>query len=245
MNTADTRQVNNAIITGNLIRLIYLIKKFGITNYDNALIISVKYGHLHVIRYLVEDCGTDVNIEEDSILYYSVVIGRFDIIQYLIGHGLRIHDLPMHDIGIALSECIAGRHIKVFKYLVMHGAALDIAIRISIEYGELELIEYLLERGAALDVALAASIEVGNLELVKYIVGRGADVHSIHKTTIQHMAIRGRPTIINYLNEQGAGIYTNVKKTKLVIFNDLIEQLTNINTDDAPQRNPKKRRCMN
>ena len=85
--------------------------------------IATFYGHIDIIKYLVE-CGADIETKDNdgnTPLYSSSYKGRLDVVKYLISVGVDIEsknnydDTPLHIASVRY-------HIKIVEYLLSKGA---------------------------------------------------------------------------------------------------------------------------
>lgn len=78
--------------------------------YDNSLPFAARNGHLHVVRYLLEECGADIHFENDWPLQLACQNGHLPVVKYLIERGA---------IPTGQSICLAAKyeHYDVVKYL--------------------------------------------------------------------------------------------------------------------------------
>jgi hypothetical protein len=62
-------------------------------NYNNYSVLgdASRYNQLEIVKYLIEDMGVDVNINDDYALKNAVINGRTDITEYLIDKGANVN----------------------------------------------------------------------------------------------------------------------------------------------------------
>ncbi len=124
-------QLINSIILGDLSELKRLHKEenLDITIYDNkALILATTFGHLDMIKYLVEN-GANIKVQNNIVLNEAVRKGRLDIIKYLMEQGI---DITVDD-NKALYWAASYNHAEIVKYLLENSATTtneDIILRI-------------------------------------------------------------------------------------------------------------------
>ena len=168
-------QVFNAAKDGNLseiIRLLGTCSKQEInevvdskTNGATPLMIASRYGHLDIVKYLIENCETDVEcggsvvfdgetIEGAPPLWCAAAAGYFQVVQFLVLHGAKVNNTTITNSTPLRAACFDG-HIKIVKYLIEEGADIEIANRhghtclmIACYKGHYEIVKYLIEKNA-------------------------------------------------------------------------------------------------
>jgi len=81
---------------------------------DNALCLSAQYGHLKVVKYLVEECGADVHAHDEYTLRWAAWKGHLDVVKYVVEEcGADVHARDDY----ALRKAAWNEHLKVVKYL--------------------------------------------------------------------------------------------------------------------------------
>jgi len=171
---------------------------------DNALEYASRFGHLSVVKYLVEK-GADMKAINRALMI-ACYRGHLPVTQYLVEQGADIHGHLL----IRASEC---GHLSIVQYLLHKGANIHAmggsALHKACQYGRLSVVKYLVEQGADMYskyTSLAIASEVGHLSVVKYLVEQH---HApITKAGIDHALSCARRRINNpvvqYLKEKGA-----------------------------------------
>ena len=131
---------------GNLEDIIFLMNE----GYDknNILIWLSRFGHLEIVKYLVEKCGADVRSNNDYAVRRASMYGHLEVVKYLIedgGANARAED-------DCAARCASQHgHLKVVKYLVGKCGA-DVRVNsnftvwlASVRY-HFEMIKYLVEK---------------------------------------------------------------------------------------------------
>jgi len=132
--------VDEAVRYGNLKLIKYLIELkywtvarhfflpynaiIGGVDYINILLISIDNGHLHIIKYFIEDHSVNVNIDHSLLLHRSVDSCNLEIIKYFFENGA---DIEMY-IDIFIYKLInSNMHISIemLEYFVEKGADLS------------------------------------------------------------------------------------------------------------------------
>ena len=172
---------------------------------SNALNKAASYGHMDIVKYLVEDAKANVNVEmagtsgtpATSVLMTAVHAGELDIVKYLVEVGKADVNkvIPTSNAGDMVSAASFSGQLDVLKYFIeevkldadaqveheSYGSALAAATSVSV-------VRYLTKM-AGVDVnmhikhgrygsALAAHAAYTRLPIVKYLVEEGgADVN--------------------------------------------------------------------
>ncbi len=121
------------------------------SQFDGALRWASYYGHIEVVKYLVElkPDGADIHAESDVALRSASSNGHLDIVKYLVElkpDGANIHA----DNDVALRSASSNGHLDIVKYLVElkpDGANIhadnDAAQKWASYYGHIEVVKYL------------------------------------------------------------------------------------------------------
>ena len=140
---------------------------------DVALGWAAENGHLHVVKYLVEEQNANLSKDDDFALRWASGAGYLDVVKYLVEQGANIHERQ----DGALRQASEGGHLQVVKYLLKIGANVhareDHAVRMASSNGHLDVVKYLVEQGADIHAsntqALRLATEKGHIEIVKYL----------------------------------------------------------------------------
>ena len=237
----DEYLFNMACIYGNLDIVKYLVKKglwVFINNdtllklYKNKYFDILKYlieikkcdcneiiykscgdGNLDMVKYLVEEQGLDIHIENERILYVACCNGHLDIVKYLVEKGAKIYKKRKP----ILCDVCKSNNLEVLKYLVeerkysIHMEN-DLPLRNACKYGyyNLNMVKYLVEQGADIHVnneePLNNACYKNDLDIVKYLVENGADIHVNNEEALHNACRYTHLDIMKYLIEQGADI---------------------------------------
>ena len=90
-----------------------------INRYNLPITLSSLYGHLDVVKYLVE-CGIDVSDPEFEGLTEASFSGHLDVVKYLVEKGA----IVQADDNVSIHYANENGHYDVVKYLLDHGAQL-------------------------------------------------------------------------------------------------------------------------
>lgn len=215
---------------------------YHIINDLTPLMVASDYGHLEIVRLLVEN-GAKINKKSDNwdlqnrkwtALMFASAEGYTDIVKYLHKHGAKIN--IKNDWG---------------------GTALMIASK----YGQKDIVEYLCNNEAKINLqsaggttALMLASKSGHIDIVKFLLEEGASVRhkytsymyeqykevSRGKTALMFAADKGHKEIIELLIEYGADIDAHretgessfiiaVQKEDTTMMHFLLEKGANIN----------------
>lgn len=105
---------------GDLSRIQELVQQVDTVDKEEALRRAAGIGHLDLVRYLAEHCGTDVNSNaklEDTALMWAARSGKFNIVWYLAERfGANVNSTNKEGDTALLVACRYG-HIRVVRYL--------------------------------------------------------------------------------------------------------------------------------
>jgi ankyrin repeat protein len=88
-------------------------------NNNNALVYASWNGHLEVVKYLVEEAGANVHVDNDRVLRWASCYGNLDVVRYLVEEtGADIHAVNDY----ALERASYNGHLEIVKYLLSRGA---------------------------------------------------------------------------------------------------------------------------
>jgi ankyrin repeat protein len=169
-------------------------------DYENALRWAATYGHLEVVKYLVQN---GANVNNNSALRWAAYNGHLEIVKFLLENGANVH--AWND--SALRSAAENGHLEIVEFLVQNGANVhannNSALRWAAIYGHLEVVKFLLEDVANVhalkDSALRFAAEHGHLEVVKYLVQNGANVNAYDDFALLYAAQNGHLEIVEYL----------------------------------------------
>ena len=188
-----------AISRGANINNLYIINYI---HYSSPCTIASRYGHLDILKYLVE-VGANIHIKDDYALRKASRYGHLEVVKYLVSLGANIH---AQNEG-ALAQASEKGHLEIVKYLVSLDADIhahsEWALKVASRHGHLEVIKYLVENGADIHVQddwiLGISSSNGHLEVIKYLVSLGADIHAKNDRAILMANAWGSLEVVNYL----------------------------------------------
>ncbi len=146
------------------------------TNVDNKILAlkrglsrAAYYGHLVVVKYLVEQ-GADIRAERDGALRWASCYGHLDVVKYLVEQGADVHAEKNRSLRWASSY----GHLEVVKYLIEQGADIhacqECALRWASQNGRLDVVKYLVENGADTEGRpLSLAFNHDQFEVVEYL----------------------------------------------------------------------------
>jgi ankyrin repeat protein len=115
--------------------------------------IAADKGHLHIIRYLIEDSGqpVDVTAKDNWALQFAAANGHLSAVRYLIEEFGQSIDATAHS-NFALRHAACNGHLSVVRYLIEEsGQSVDAAaddnyaLRLAAANGHLPVVRYLVE----------------------------------------------------------------------------------------------------
>ncbi|KAF8206576.1 ankyrin repeat-containing domain protein, partial [Mycena galopus ATCC 62051] len=184
---------------------------------------AAHYGHLDMVRLLVDDFGVDVNAPCRSPgLYAASCRGHEPVVRFLLDHGAE-PDIVGDFRETALHAAARYGHISVIDTLCRHGAGVnargktgDTPLGMASQYGTIEAVQRLLKYGADVNqvafVAIAYAAYAGYFEVIRLLVGNGINTRLQGPsygtgTTVLHAAWTGeRENIFRFLLDNGADV---------------------------------------
>lgn len=175
---------------GYLEMVIYLVEHGAdvTLNYNDALIKSAQYGHLDIVKYLVNN---------DAPINYEEVVD----------------DTVCRDYETPLEASVDNNYIEIVSYLIENGANNNNgSLNYATKHGNMKIVVLLMENGFrennyAKNVALITACNGGFFDIVKYLVENGADINysSIRRRIVSPLieaCIKGNIEIAKYLIDQ-------------------------------------------
>lgn len=135
------------------------------TNGATPLIMAARNGHFDVAKYLIEQCGADLEqvgsvtfdgetIEGAPPLWCAAAAGYLNIVEFLVTRTASVNKTTLTN-STPLRAASFDGHFDIVKFLVENGADIEIANRhghtclmIACYKGHYEIAKYLLEKGA-------------------------------------------------------------------------------------------------
>lgn len=237
--------VDVAIEKGQLDILKYLGDENRCTfNETTCLLAAIKYGHLHILKYFVENKLFSLNIkttESWGPVEVAIKYGYLDIIKYLVQEKkLTIRQNGPYSRDKPEVIAIQYGHFDILKYLVHEiGCKLgDESIIKAIESNQLEILKYILKvKGTTLNVKNTFLIRLAaqrSLEVLKYLAEEmnfNLNVKNQHGYgTIDAAVSGGELPIVRYLIEEkhlpvnNRLIFEAIRSEHLNILKYLVEE---------------------
>ena len=171
---------------------------------DQGLKQACKYGHINIVRFLVEEKGADINSGEDWAIHLATKNGHIEVILYLLEKGASVErcrdtafsfrktdilkilnhmgydlkmDVKFNQIENAINEGNL-EFIKVYIDFIYNGIK-QILYRIfyiSLLENQTEIIHYLVQN-IDMNVVFNKSIKQGNLTVVSFLLEKGFNVN--------------------------------------------------------------------
>lgn len=145
----------------NTIELSFLVN--GILGGATPLIVACRFGHLSIVKYLVEECKADIEqvgsvqfdgelIDGAPALWCASAAGHLDIVRYLIRAGAQVNKTTYTNSTPLRAACFDG-HMEIVQFLVESSADIEMANRhghtclmISCYKGHINIVQYLLDK---------------------------------------------------------------------------------------------------
>lgn len=142
----------------------------------SALSEAGKYGHLSVVKYLIENNDWDLNEVKGW-------WGNYNNLPLEIRQKLPQYGTFYNNAGFALENAAKYGHLDIVKYLAIGGARMGCEdLREAAEGGYLEIVKFLVSQGVDVNdencknsSPLQSAAEERHLEIVKFLVENGAD----------------------------------------------------------------------
>lgn len=99
------------------INMVKRLIQIGATSYDIALKEASLFGHLEIVKYLIEK-GANIQANNNLALRMAVMNKHLDIVKYLIENGADIHINNEY----ILRKATELNHLEMIKYLIENGA---------------------------------------------------------------------------------------------------------------------------
>lgn len=257
-NSTDTKQNRNTqkkyvndtldyyIYNGDLEMVRYL-NNHGVDIHkdrDRSLYQAARFGHLHIVKYLVENGAKNPNA-----LRAAAINDHLDIVEYLLNNGADIQIFKNR----AFCDAASYGYLDIVSFLLENGADInsenDLALRGATNWGKTDTVEYLLEHGADIhadnDAALKEAIKQRKERVIKYFQSLEEDeisdkeenmVDSLENDTMNSMLLfdaieKNNTEIVKFLIENGISldekndiaIWKAIQKQNLDIVNLLIQ----------------------
>ncbi|RDH39931.1 MAG: hypothetical protein CFE62_006395, partial [Candidatus Aquirickettsiella gammari] len=196
---------------------------------DSTMDKTIKAGHLHVVKYLINEQGLDVNtpnrLSGQIPLHLAADSGRLDIIRYLLDQGA---DLSTTDTisESPLDKAIKTNRLNTVSYLIEHQQMLDshqhmnvalMALFKAIRHAQLDIVKNLLKTQNNLATASLGSdlhllhyvVSFGHIEIIEYLLEQGYNLEAkdIFGNTPLHVAVLEKKlNAVKYLLDKGANL---------------------------------------
>ncbi|GCC38430.1 hypothetical protein chiPu_0016944 [Chiloscyllium punctatum] len=192
---------------------------------DTMLHYAARYGHLPILKYLVEELGANielVNSDYKRALHEAASMGHRMCVSYLLAQGARIDCLKKADWTPLMMACTR-KNLEVIKDLITSGASLALtnkdgwsSFHIACREGDPEIIQYFLEADfLATDALGAQSLHRATVtaqdEAIRFLVTElGVNVNE--------RATELKLTALHYAAKEG---HTNTIETLLMLGIDI------------------------
>lgn len=161
---------DHACRAGQLDILEYFVDKgfVCITPNEPMFFFAARYGHLHVIKYLVSK-GAGVRIQSTA-LWWAAKNGHLEVVKYMVSEGADIPDCGPY----VLWETIEAGHVEMVEYLIDHGCPFNTGVcpewmSIAAQNGHIGMLLYLEKKcNFRADIG---SVPLANWEMAE-VIGR-------------------------------------------------------------------------
>lgn len=214
----------------------------NISESDTQLSDAAEEGNLELIKILVEECGVDVNYQPErggcalmaALSRCSPQLNSDDsaylpVLQYLWEKGadLNVHTQDQH--GSALALAVSSRQGDVIRWLLDHGADVNLSLRngwhgsaliAAVSSGEMEMVKMLCDSGANVNLqtragdygsALASAAARGYQEVAMCLLNHRAEInlalrYGTFRCALMAAIWAGEEDMVGFLLDHGANI---------------------------------------
>lgn len=195
------------------------------TNGATPLIMAARNGHLDVAKYLIEQCGAEIEqvgsvtfdgetIEGAPPLWCAAAAGYLNIVEFLVMRTASVNKTTLTN-STPLRAASFDGHYDIVKFLVENGADIEIANRhghtclmIACYKGHFRIAKYLIDQGADVNkksvkgnTALHDCAESGSLDIMELLLEHKAKMEkdAYGMTPLLAAAVAGYSQIVEFL----------------------------------------------
>jgi len=196
---------------GGQLEAMQLLISYGvkITNeMYNPLKASIMAGHLHIIKYLIEELQMNIaslkfNKNNYNVLIWALISGHLNIVEYIVNHHKNDNFIKNYIKPFALQDVAMCGHLDVMKYLIEQFQINDFndALSTACTHGHLNMVEYLIsEAGADASAndhnAIQQATRKGHLNIIQYLLDNTNTI--IHIEAFYSAVSYGQFEIVKY-----------------------------------------------
>lgn len=199
-----------AAVAGDLNVIKYFIKN-GVDfrqNNNDALSAAINNGHLHIVKYLMRECGAKIN--EDNINLRKLIKNECnDMVIFLHQNGVNISD--------ELIECVFSNNIIIFKYVLKVYEYSKTFISRTIAAAAYKMNDsfiYVIEEkisnfSECCDEGINEAASINNYEMMEYLYNKRCGPPVEYKNGIYNACLMGYLDIVKFLHKRGTSITFN------------------------------------
>jgi len=171
------------------IDIVKLMLEKGTTNYNEAMIIAAKNGHIDIVKLMLEKGTTNYN----EAMINAAKNGHIDIVKLMLEKGAKNYDWTM-------INAAKNGHIDIVKLLLEYGATdYDWTMINAAGNGHIDIVKLMLEKGATdYDWTMINAAKNGHIDIVKLLLEYGA---TNYDWTMRFASENGHIDIVNLIED--------------------------------------------
>lgn len=185
-----------------------LLKNIKLIDINNCLFISVRYGHLDIVKYILETCFDGK--KPSNLVDYAVKHDQYEIVEYLFNMGCIV------DLSTTLYEAVKNQNHKIVKSLLKNSISesfmKQVSLKFAISNNNLKITRILLNDGVDCNdysgTNLSAAVCNNNYEMVQLLINAGANANVNFGHSLFCAAKNGNFSILRLLIKNGANVHS-------------------------------------